>query len=241
MTTRGKFFVIEGADGVGKSTAVTFLHNHLTNTKQRKAVIVRNPGETFVGQVLRNLIKQPEQTLSGMTIQLLMAADWNETAKHVVRPALDSGIDVVSDRVNYISGQVYYDPKLISALYEQVMRDMPFCDMLFVMFASAEAVARRLDKKNDALDFWDKEALDPEKHRKRQNAYENAATKARESHLFENVIKIDAEGSVQEVHEKMAHWADMILRPDYIRRVNSIFFGDGHNNSSPGGILDVDA
>jgi dTMP kinase len=93
MAARGRFIVFEGADGCGKSTQAARLAASLG------AVLTREPGGTRVGEDVRALLLDP--AFSGLDARaeaLLMAAARAEHAASVIRPALDAGTDVVSDR-----------------------------------------------------------------------------------------------------------------------------------------------
>jgi dTMP kinase len=96
--TRGRFIVLEGPDGVGKSTQAVELARRLG------AVLTREPGATDVGARLRALLLDRSTTdLAPRTEALLMAADRAQHVASVVRPHLDAGRLVVSDRYLYSS------------------------------------------------------------------------------------------------------------------------------------------
>ena len=93
MTARGRFIVIEGGEGSGKSTQARLLAEALA------AVLTREPGATEVGRRIRDLVLDPAAgALDDRAEALLMAADRAQHVAEVVRPALDAGRDVVSDR-----------------------------------------------------------------------------------------------------------------------------------------------
>jgi len=89
---RGRFIALEGGEGAGKSTQATLLAVELG------AVLTREPGGTAVGQRLRALLLDPAATLDARAEALLMAADRAQHVAEVVRPALEAGRDVVTDR-----------------------------------------------------------------------------------------------------------------------------------------------
>jgi dTMP kinase len=96
--TRGRFIVLEGPDGVGKSTQAAELARRLG------AVLTREPGDTPVGAGLRALLLDRSTTgLAPRTEALLMAADRAQHVAEVVRPQLAAGRLVVSDRYLYSS------------------------------------------------------------------------------------------------------------------------------------------
>ena len=91
MTAR--YVALEGLEGCGKSTHATRLATHLD------AVTTREPGGTRIGGLLRAILADPDSTdMAPRTEALLMAADRAQHMAEVVRPALESGRHVVSDR-----------------------------------------------------------------------------------------------------------------------------------------------
>ncbi len=89
----GRFIAFEGGEGSGKSTQAARLAQRLG------AVLTREPGGTEVGARLRSVVLDgDDHPLGPRTEALLMAADRAQHVAEVVRPALDDGRDVVSDR-----------------------------------------------------------------------------------------------------------------------------------------------
>jgi dTMP kinase len=83
-------------EGCGKSTHTKRLGEHLN------AVITREPGGTRIGALLRAILADPENVdLDRRTEALLMAADRAQHMAEVIKPALDRGQHVVSDRSIY--------------------------------------------------------------------------------------------------------------------------------------------
>ncbi len=94
----GKFISIEGGDGAGKSTQLQIIGDTL-HSNNIEFVQTREPGGTPIGEVLRDLLlKQTEHTLTDDAELLLMFAARAEHVSSVIKPALEQGIWVVSDR-----------------------------------------------------------------------------------------------------------------------------------------------
>ncbi len=90
------YIALEGLEGCGKSTHTKRLGEHLN------AVITREPGGTRIGALLRAILADPENIdLDRRTEALLMAADRAQHMAEVIKPALDRGQHVVSDRSIY--------------------------------------------------------------------------------------------------------------------------------------------
>jgi dTMP kinase len=90
----GLFVTLEGIDRSGKTTQTGMLIEALGD----EALAVREPGGTAVGERVRELLKDPSLDLSAEAEALLFAAARAELVREVIRPALDAGRVVVSDR-----------------------------------------------------------------------------------------------------------------------------------------------
>lgn len=115
---RGVFITFEGIDGSGKSTQLQALHRTLTGAGL-EVLLVREPGGTMIGEKIRELLLDKENT--GMTSEtelLLYEAARSQIVREVIRPALDSGKIVICDR--------FYDS---SAAYQGYGRGLPLGDV----------------------------------------------------------------------------------------------------------------
>lgn len=101
----GKYIVIEGTDGAGKSTQHKKLLEYLSKFNQ-KVVGVAEPGGTEIGLLLRDIIRNPYFKLTPETEFDLLTAARRELARLVLAPEIASGSMVVSDR-NWFSSVAY--------------------------------------------------------------------------------------------------------------------------------------
>ncbi|MFF5568124.1 dTMP kinase [Streptomyces sp. NPDC012623] len=102
----GFFLALEGGDGAGKTTQVEALAAWI-RAKGHEVVVTREPGATPVGKRLRSILLDVSSAgLSNRAEALLYAADRAEHVDSVVRPALERGAIVISDR--YIDSSVAY-------------------------------------------------------------------------------------------------------------------------------------
>ena len=91
----GKFITLEGIDGAGKSTHLSFIAERL-RAMGHQVVVTREPGGTPLGEMLRDLVLS--QKMHVETETLMMFASRREHIDKVIVPALEKGIWVLSDR-----------------------------------------------------------------------------------------------------------------------------------------------
>jgi dTMP kinase len=92
----GRYIVLEGAEGTGKSTHAARLATHVG------AVLTRETGGTDIGVRIRTILHDTAMThLSHRAEALLIAADRAQHIDQIVAPALAAGRHVVSDRSVY--------------------------------------------------------------------------------------------------------------------------------------------
>jgi dTMP kinase len=104
IPARGRFIVLEGIDGCGKTTQLEALRQWLPGSgllpSGARVVVSREPGGTALGQALRALLLQPpgEAAPAPRAELLLYAADRAQHVETVLRPALERGDWVLCDR-----------------------------------------------------------------------------------------------------------------------------------------------
>ena len=102
---RGRLIVLEGGDGVGKTTQMPLVADAL---RARGLVVhtIREPGQTQVGQTVRALLLDPASRISPATEAMLFLAARAQVVEEVVQPALAAGEWVVADRF-FVSTYAY--------------------------------------------------------------------------------------------------------------------------------------
>jgi len=96
--TKGKFIVIEGVDGAGKSTQAYLLSKYLTEQKYR-VVPTREPGGTGIGERIREVLLDPNgDAISPQCELLLYMASRAQVVWEIIRPSLERGYIVISER-----------------------------------------------------------------------------------------------------------------------------------------------
>ncbi len=97
----GRFIALEGGDGCGKSTQARLLAGSLG------ALLTREPGGTPAGERMRDIVLDPATgEMDDRAEVLLIAAARADHVAQVVRPNLEAGRDVVTDR--YVSSSLVY-------------------------------------------------------------------------------------------------------------------------------------
>lgn len=99
------FVTFEGPDGAGKTTQIALLVERLI-AEEFEVVSTREPGGTPVGAQLRAMLLDADEPLTAASEAFLMSADRAEHVRRVIRPALEAGKVVVSDR--YLDSTLAY-------------------------------------------------------------------------------------------------------------------------------------
>lgn len=103
---RGRFLVLDGGEGCGKSTQARRLGEFLTH-QGLTVHAVRDPGSTILGEKIRDLLLDPANDTMAMRCEMLLyMAARAQLVKETVAPALDAGEVVLSDR--FISSTLAY-------------------------------------------------------------------------------------------------------------------------------------
>jgi dTMP kinase len=186
------FISLEGVDGSGKSTQARLLVEALGGD----TVAIREPGGTAAAEQIRELLADPSVELEPMAELLLFCAARADLTERVIRPALDAGRDVVSDR--FSDSSVAYQGAARGLGVGEVIG---LCDTASDGLWPDLTVLLRVDPevglgRADGQDRFESEGL--ELQRAVAVAYEEIAQIA-----SDRFAVIDASGSVEEVHERV--------------------------------------
>lgn len=126
----GKFIVIEGLEGAGKTTAQNTVIQTLRARGIADLVFTREPGGTPLAERLRGLIKEghPDEPLTDKAEVLMLYAARVQLVENVILPAMARGAWVIGDRHD-LSSQAYQgggrqiDPVLLQTLRDTVLGD----------------------------------------------------------------------------------------------------------------------
>lgn len=193
----GKFITLEGVDGAGKSTHLSWLVEHLR--RQGKTVVqTREPGGTPLGEKLRELLLHEPMHLE--TEALLMFAARREHLELVIQPALARGDWVVCDRFTDASfayqggGRGLAHEKL--AQLEHWVQNGFQPDLTLLFDLPIDIAARRMAGAARALDRFEQERADF--HERVRNAY-----LARAVEMPERVKIIDSRQTPEAIQKQL--------------------------------------
>lgn len=165
---QGKLIVIDGPDASGKSTQVRLLYDSLIQSCIYKSLhqkglvqgilTTHEPGATALGSKIRSLIV--DEPMHFMTEVFLLMADRAQHIQSFVKPALEQGYWIISDR--FIHSTIAYqgygrtiDIDFISKLNDFVLTDT-YPDMsIFLTIPPEEIVNRLKNKKKDRIERED--------------------------------------------------------------------------------------
>lgn len=157
----GRFISIEGIEGAGKSTQLQFIADFL-RSKGKQVVVTREPGGTPLGEQIRKILLEPvEQPMSEDTELLLMFAARAEHLQQVVRPALQRGDWVLSDRFvdatfAYQGGGRGICEQRIAALADWTLQDC-YTDVTFLFDLPVAVGQLRVDQRPQQKDRFEQE------------------------------------------------------------------------------------
>jgi dTMP kinase len=190
----GKFIVLDGPDGCGKSTQTLMLYDWL-KAEGAEVVTFRDPGGTAVGEKVREILLNPEHAEMSVRAELLLymasrAQLWAEK----IKPALGADKCVVLDR--WVTSTCAYQgfaggygtERVVEIAEASLERVWP--DLVIVLDIDVETAAKRMDR---ALDRMEQKGA--EYHKKVRQGFLHL------SRLNDNVAIIDATKDIEQVHQ----------------------------------------
>ncbi|MEY4747145.1 MAG: hypothetical protein RLZZ416_194 [Candidatus Parcubacteria bacterium] len=203
---RGKFIVLEGGEGAGKSVQM----GKLRSIMPQGTVYTRDPGGVETGEDIRRLVLSKEtRGIDAATELLLFMAARAQLVAELIAPALENGSIVVCDRfiLSTIAYQVYgrnqlkYLP-LVQEIFASISRR---CAPDFTIFldVTPEAGLKRARERLEAPNRFDDEAI--EFHRRVREGYKK--------HLndYGTSCTIDADRSIEEVWQEVEKAVQSVL------------------------------
>jgi len=195
-TGRGRFLVLDGIDGCGKSTQARMLIEHLEKSAVAEArpapLHLREPGSTALGERLREILLAGEAEIGPGSEVLLFASARRQLLAELVSPALAEGRDVVCERFHpatlaYQAHAGELDFEDVLALLTRWASD-PIPDLCVVLEVDPDRAAERRGDEDDRIEA-------------RGLAYQRLVADGfrRSVERLSWVKSVDGEGSVEEV------------------------------------------
>ena len=195
------YLAFEGIDGSGKTTLINELSNKLTESNV-DFKIVREPGGSKLGEGIRELLLSHDYNVEPTSEALLMSASRAQLIEEIVKPAINNGQLVITDRSAYSS-----------VAYQGVGRDLGY---------------QKIYELNDlAIDnFWPEKVIlldiDPKVSLSRQKVADRIGSgeisffnKVRDGYLqlaedfSDKFLVLNAEDSQQQNFKKASEWLDL--------------------------------
>ena len=201
---RGRFITFEGIDGAGKSTQIDVIEATL-KARGLEVIRTREPGGTPLGEVIRKELLSVE--MDPATETLLFFASRAEHIAKVIRPAVERGAWVLSDRFTdatyaYQVGGRGFPAHKVEELEKWTQGDLqPDCTVLFDI--DPEVAAQRVAQARN-LDRFEKENLDF--FTRVRNAYLTRAKLSPQRFLIVNSMQ-DKETVSDILRKEFSQWA----------------------------------
>lgn len=154
------FIAIEGIEGVGKTTLAKQMV-HYFEQKNKTCNLTREPGGTPLAEQLRALLKDPQYEVDPITELLMMFASRSHHIQHHIKPLLEKGTIVISDR--YVAASYAYQGKGRGIKTEYLQQlDQMVCgdlqpDYTILVTAPVEVAMERVNKRSEQIDRFEKE------------------------------------------------------------------------------------
>jgi len=195
------YIAFEGIDGSGK-TSINEKLSDILNSQNKEHTIVREPGATSVGEGIRILLLSHDYQVNPLAEALLMSASRAQLIQEIVKPSLNSGKIVITDRSAYSS-----------VAYQGVGRELGYKEIYELNDLAIES-------------FWPKKVvlldIDPKISLSRQKIADRIGSgeieffqKIRYGYLklakeFENdFLVLNAEHNVEENIESICNWLEI--------------------------------
>ena len=200
-----RFISLEGIEGSGKTTSLQTI-NKILDKQSIEHINTREPGGSSIGNELRELLLNKKTTISSEVELLLMLADRKAHVDKVIRPNLNKGTWVVTDRfmdstMAYQGGGRGLEISKIELIAGALELPVPTLTLLFDLPVNL-AFQRIADREN--LDRFESEPIDF--HNKIREAYLRLAEKNKD-----RIVIIDSSKSLKEVSAQVKKAINQIL------------------------------
>jgi len=192
----GKFIVLDGPDGCGKTTQTKLLAEWL-KSQNMQAVTFRDPGDTTIGEKIREILLSPEHSIMDTRTELLlyMAARAQLWAEKIA-PALQENKCVILDR--WLCSTCAYQGYAGGFGMENVIKIATDClervwpDMTIILYVDIQTALQRLNRQLDRM-----EQKGSTYHEKVREGFLQLAKQSEDFRI------VDGDGSIENVHKKI--------------------------------------
>lgn len=205
--TLGKFIVVEGLEGAGKSSAIGVIEQVL-KAHNINFINTREPGGTLLAEQLRDIVKSADhqEKLTQETELLLMYASRSQLLANVIKPALEQGIWVIGDRHDlssraYQGGGRQFDDSVMNAIADVTLKGFKPDLTLYLDLDPRIGLTRARER--GELDRIELEKID---------FFERVRAKYLEfSERDDAIVKVDASQAMTDVHANIKQILEQYL------------------------------
>jgi dTMP kinase len=190
----GKFIVIEGLDGSGKSAQVDLLVDYFKNNG-REVVLTKEPtSESDAGKKIKQALKK-EIKIEPLELQKLYVEDRKEHLDNKIIPSLKTGKFVVSSRYAFSTFAYGESDGLDVNLLVEMNKNFLLPDLTIIIDVSPESCVKRIENRGEPKEYFE-ELIKLEKV---NNVYKKIPQ------MFENIVMVNGEMPINEVFEDIKY------------------------------------
>lgn len=195
----GKFIAIEGLDGSGSSTQSHRLYYWLKE-KKLAAWLTQEPTATIIGGIIKSCLVGDWKNVDPKALQLLFAADRADHLEYEIKPRLEKGVNVITDR--YFLSSIAYGSTSASEQWLMAVNDLFILpDLTLLLKVPVRICLERIKESRTGFELFEKK----DKLEKVWSVYEAISKK------YPNIMIIDGEKSEEEVFKDVREAVDKII------------------------------
>ncbi|KID56699.1 thymidylate kinase [Pseudoalteromonas luteoviolacea CPMOR-1] len=206
--SKGFMLVCDGSNGAGKTTVIKGIEAYLTS-KGYEVVLTREPGGTDIGEKIREVILDPNTPqMTDLTELMLFGAARAQHIEEKIKPAIESGKVVISDRFDAATFSFQHYARGIDLHTIETINNLALNgfkpDLNIILDLDPELGLQRVQQRGEGLDRLEVEKLD-------------FLNRAREGYLIqakaapESFAVIDASYSQEEVLKRCIEVVDELM------------------------------
>jgi len=188
----GKFIVIEGLDGSGKSSQVDLVIDFLQKNNKDVVVTKEPTVDSEAGRKIKQALRK-EITVEPLELQKLYVQDRREHLQNKVIPALKEGKYVVSSRYAFSTFAYGYSGGLNVDLLIDLNKEFLLPDLTIIVDVDPESCIKRIESRGEPKEFFEELG----KLTKVNEIYKKTPQ------MFQNVVLVDGRKPISEVFENI--------------------------------------